>query len=352
MSNKDKITKTEVYCSKCGALINEIELHGKFPEALKNHIICRGGCYSEKKLLAKLDVDSARQTEKKDEKFDLLSDKAKLEHCIKKISELENKLNTYFLVDKEEFNPAKYECVNCKEELEIHYLTGGSSCTCGFEYSAVDIKLYRLIRWIIASANLNYDSIGRTGSQLTKEIAELKESIENVANGSGNFEDMLLTKTNKNKEVLREQYKFRIKWCKEALNLDKKEERLTAMQIMHLDKQINFYDELLEKLDSQGKTEKKERCEFCNGSGVFTDADGENVDCVHCEGDGLAKASGGEKEMVKKGIEADSFVDKPESIRLSSNVKGLDEKEGIPSIHSKPPEDKFFTFLSICLNIL
>ena len=55
MSDKDKITKTKVYCSKCGALINEIELHGKFPEALKNHIICREGCYSEKGLLEKLE---------------------------------------------------------------------------------------------------------------------------------------------------------------------------------------------------------------------------------------------------------------------------------------------------------
>jgi len=50
------------------------------------------------------------------------------------------------------------------------------------------------------------------------------------------------------------------------------------------------------------------------------------------------KGSGGEKEMVNKGIGDDSLVDKPELIRLSSNERVLDLKEGIPSIHSKPPE--------------
>ncbi|HUW89591.1 MAG TPA: hypothetical protein VMV43_03655 [Candidatus Nanopelagicaceae bacterium] len=42
--------------------------------------------------------------------------------------------------------------------------------------------------------------------------------------------------------------------------------------------------------------------------------------------------------MVKKGVGDDSFVDKPEPTRLSSNERVYEGKEGIPSIHSKPPE--------------
>lgn len=45
--------KIKVYCSKCGDLINEIELNNEIPETLKNHIICEK-CYKEnaiKKLL-------------------------------------------------------------------------------------------------------------------------------------------------------------------------------------------------------------------------------------------------------------------------------------------------------------
>lgn len=53
---------------------------------------------------------------------------------------------------------------------------------------------------------------------------------------------------------------------------------------------------LLKKLDSPKQTEKKERCEFCGGDSVVIDADGETIDCTHCDGTGVAKAWGGEKE--------------------------------------------------------
>lgn len=46
------------------------------------------------------------------------------------------------------------------------------------------------------------------------------------------------------------------------------------------------------KLDPK-QTEKKERCEFCNGAGIFEKDGYETIDCVHCEGTGIAKASGG-----------------------------------------------------------
>ena len=59
---------------------------------------------------------------------------------------------------------------------------------------------------------------------------------------------------------------------------------------------------------------------------------------IGCELKDFKEASGGEKEMVKKGIGNDGYVDNPKPIRLSSNEKVLDVKEGIPSIHSKPPE--------------
>lgn len=40
--------KVKVYCSRCGDLINEIELFNEMPETLKNHIICRN-CYNKRK---------------------------------------------------------------------------------------------------------------------------------------------------------------------------------------------------------------------------------------------------------------------------------------------------------------
>ena len=43
--------KVKVYCSRCGAFINEVLLYGVLPEALKNYIICRV-CYNENKEVA------------------------------------------------------------------------------------------------------------------------------------------------------------------------------------------------------------------------------------------------------------------------------------------------------------
>ncbi len=42
------------------------------------------------------------------------------------------------------------------------------------------------------------------------------------------------------------------------------------------------------------EVDKKERCEFCNGSGIFKQENGDFLDCIHCEGTGSRKESGGD----------------------------------------------------------
>ena len=55
-------------------------------------------------------------------------------------------------------------------------------------------------------------------------------------------------------EVLREQYKFRIKWSEKAIFVDGAE-RLSLDQVIHLKDQIRFYGVLLEKLDSNSEVD-------------------------------------------------------------------------------------------------
>jgi len=45
MAEDEKI-RIDVYCTKCGDLINKIELFNEIPETIKNHVICRG-CYDK-----------------------------------------------------------------------------------------------------------------------------------------------------------------------------------------------------------------------------------------------------------------------------------------------------------------
>lgn len=73
---------------------------------------------------------------------------------------------------------------------------------------------------------------------------------------------------------------------------------------------IIYTNKEMKKILKKTKAEKKERCEWCGGSGMFIDAFGKISDCVHCEKDGLGKAEKKnpvDKELLKDCNECDLY---------------------------------------------
>ena len=220
-----------------------------------------------------------------DEKFDLLSDKVKLEHCIKRISELEKK----YELNKKGIPETIYKYYNKNKEVlrDVVSLTVPNH-----------LKKQLLAKLDVGSARQTDDA---------KQVEKLLNNMGcDVGVASVKWGPNLIKETEK-KEMTEEE----------------------------------MADWILEQ-SCDIKTEKKECC----GLALFNN--GEYLVCLHCDKKyPLKEDSGGEKEMVKKGLGDDSFVDTPEPNRLSSNERVYDIKEGIPSIHSKPPEPKIAKFKDV-----
>jgi len=107
------------------------------------------------------------------------------------------------------------------------------------------IELENLLNAEIKDNNAAFDSMDKT-------IDKLKKALNEVAQSRIGWEEKI-------EAILRENYKFRIKWCEKALELDVNTGMLMEDQVTHLKAQIAFYKELLEKLESPKKTEKKEK---------------------------------------------------------------------------------------------
>jgi hypothetical protein len=61
------------------------------------------------------------------------------------------------------------------------------------------------------------------------------------------------------------------------------------------------YEEIIDKItDVTNYLKKVSKCEFCNGVGFFEKEGHKTIDCVHCEGTGLVKASGKKEECLLK----------------------------------------------------